>query len=171
VIARGRAECSPRAQTRSYPEGEDCCEGDGRYEVCGELVVPGGNAAEILEPTEGVLDQVAVAIAGAVVADRAFAAGASGDHRHGAGLTNGSAQRIGVISLVGQDIAGFAGTLEQPRSDGYVGDVPRRQGQCEGPADGVGESMDLGRLTAARGADRLRFRPPFPPKAERCALM
>ncbi len=170
--ARGQGHAGrARAQTRSYPEGEDCGEGDGGYEVCGELVVAGGNAAEVLEPTEGVFDQVSVAIAGPVMADRAFAAGAARDHRHGAGLTNGSAQRIGVISLVGQDIAGFASTLEQRRGDSDIGNVPRREGQREGSADGVGEGMDLGGLAAARGADRLRFRTPFPPKAERGALI
>lgn len=160
-----------RAQTRSYPEGKNGCEGDGGYEVCGELVVASGNAAEVFEPTECVLDQMSVAIAVPIMPDRAFAAGAARDHRHGAALTNGSAQGIGVVSLVGQHIAGFAGTLEQFRGDGDVGNIPRREGQREGPTDGVREGMDLGRLAAARGADRLRFRPPFPPKAERCALM
>jgi hypothetical protein len=46
------------------------------------------------------------------MANRSFAAGAARDHRHGAGLSNGSAQRIGVISFVGQDVASIAGTLE-----------------------------------------------------------
>jgi len=102
--------------------------------------------------------------------DRAFTAGAARDHRHGAALTNGSAQASASYPL-SEHIAGFAGTLEQFRGDGDVGNIPRREGQREGPTDGVGEGMDLGRLAAARGADRLRFRPPFPPKAERCALM
>lgn len=170
MMTTGRAPTT-RAQTRSYPEGKDGCEGDCGYEVCGELVVASGNAAEVFEPTECVLDQMSVAIADPIMPDRAFTAGAARDHRHGAALTNGSAQGIGVVSLVGQHIAGFAGTLEQFRGDGDVGNIPRREGQREGPTDGVGEGMDLGRLAAARGADRLRFRPPFPPKAERCALM
>lgn len=114
---------------------------------------------------------MSVTIAGPIMTDRAFAAGAARDHRHSASLTKGSAQRIGVISLVSQHIASFAGPLEQPRCDGDIGNVSRREDQREGPADSVGERMDLGRLATARGADRLRFRPPFPPKAERCALM
>ena len=101
-----------RVETRSNPEGEDCGECDGGEEVCGELVVSGSNAAEVLEPTEGVLDEVSVAIAGTIMANRSFAAGAARDHRHGAGLSNGSAQRIGVISFVGQDVASIAGTRE-----------------------------------------------------------
>ena len=104
--------CSARVETQSNPEGEDCGECDGGEEVCGELVVSGSNAAEVLKPTEGVLDEVSIAIAGSIMANRTFAAGAARDHRHGAGLANGSAQRIGVISLVGQDVARLAGTRE-----------------------------------------------------------
>ena len=69
-------------ETRLNREGEDCGECDGGEEVCGELVVSGSNAAEVLEPTEGVLDEVSVAIAGTIMANRSFAAGAARDHRH-----------------------------------------------------------------------------------------
>ena len=81
------------------------------------------------------------------------------------------AQGIGVVAFVGQDVAGAAGAGEQLRRDGDVGDVAGSERQREGAADDVGEDVDFGRLTAARGADRLSLRPPFPPKAERCALM
>jgi hypothetical protein len=39
------------------------------------------------------------------------------------------------------------------------------------PAEDVGDDLDLGRLSASRDTDRLRFGPPLPPWAERCALM
>jgi hypothetical protein len=67
---------------------------------------------EVLEPAEGVLDEVSVAIAGTIMANRSFAAGAAKDHGHGAGLSNGSAPRIGLVSLVGEDVASTAGTRE-----------------------------------------------------------
>jgi hypothetical protein len=35
----------------------------------------------------------------------------------------------------------------------------------------VGQRVDLGRTPAARAADRFAVRPPFPPPAERCALI
>lgn len=41
-------------------------------EVGGELVVAGGDAEEVVEAAEGVLDQVTAAIAVFVVVDRAF---------------------------------------------------------------------------------------------------
>jgi hypothetical protein len=70
-----------------------------------------------------------------------------------------------------QDVADAAGAGEEPRRDGDVGDVSGRERQRQGAADDIGEEVDLGRLAAPRGTDRLRPRAPFPPKAERCALM
>lgn len=40
------------------------------------------------------------------VADGALAAGAAGDHRHGARLAKRAAQRVGVISFIGEHVAG-----------------------------------------------------------------
>ena len=105
-----------------------------------------------------------------VVGDFALAVGATGDDRDGAGPAAGPAQVVGVVALVGEDVAGPVGAGEQGRRDGDIGDVARREDQREGAADDVGEGVDLGGLAAARGADRLRLRPPFPPKAERWAL-
>jgi len=56
---------------------------------------------------------------------------------------------------------------QERRGDGDIGDVAWRQDQREGPSEDVGKGVDLGGLAAARGADGLRPRPPFPPKAER----
>ncbi len=161
----------PRLQTRSQPERDEGCEGDGGEEVGCKLVVAGGHASEVLDPAEGVLDAVALSVAGLVVDDLALAANAAGDDRHGPCLAQGASERVGVVSLVSEHVAGPAGAGEQRGRYGDVGDVAGRQDQSEGASDGVGEGVDLGRLAAARGADRLRFRPPFPPNAERWALM
>ena len=66
--------------TQSKPEGDEGCDGGGGEEVAGELVVAGGDAAEVLEAAEGVLDQVPVAIAALVVMDGPLAAPSAGDH-------------------------------------------------------------------------------------------
>ena len=114
---------------------------------------------------------MAVAVAGLVEDDAAFSRAAAGDNGHGASLAQLTTERVGVITLVGQDISGAGGALQQRGGDGDVGDVARRQREGEGSADGIGEGVDFGRLAAARGPDRLRAAPPFPPNAERWALM
>ena len=82
-----------------------------------------------------------------------------------------SAQPVGVVALVGDQAADPAGRVGQHGwRGGDVAGVAGRQQQDAGPAEDVGEGVDLGGLAAARGADGLRLRPPFPPWAERCAL-
>jgi hypothetical protein len=114
---------------------------------------------------------MAVAVAIPVVGDLVLARDPARDDWHGPGLAQCSAKGVGVISLVGQDVASAAGAGQERWRDGDVGDVAGCESQRDGAADDVGEGVDLGRLAAARGADRLSTRPPFPPKAERWALM
>src|SRR4030095_4753407 len=112
-----------RVQTRSEPKGEDGGQGDGGEIVGCQFVVARGDAAEILEPAEGVLDQVTVPVAAFVVGDRAFARHAPGDDRDGVGPADGSPQSVGVVPLVGEHVAGGACVGEEPGGDGDVGDV------------------------------------------------
>ena len=109
-------------------------------------------------------------VSGLVIDDLALAVVASGDDGHGPGLAQGSSQGVGIIALVGQDVAGVRCAGEKSRGDGDVRDVAGRQDEREGASDDVSEGVELGGLTATRRADRLDFGPPFPPKAERWAL-
>ena len=77
---------------------------------------------------------------------------------------------VGVIALVGDQVARACCAVEQQACGLHVRDMARRQLEGVGPPERVGEGVDLGRLAAARETDRLIFRPPFPPSAERCAL-
>lgn len=113
---------------------------------------------------------MAVSVAGHVVGDLSLSVGSTWNDRHSSGLTQHPSQRSGVIALVGQHVACAPGAGQQTRRDRDVGDVAGRQDQCEGASDDVGEGVDLGRLAAPRRPDPLRPGPPFPPKAERCAL-
>ncbi len=113
---------------------------------------------------------MALTIAALVVDDAALSIDAAGDDRNCPGSAQRQPQGIGVVALVAEDMTGLAGAGEEGWGGGYVRDVSSCQRESEGPTDGVGEGVDLGRLAAAREADRLIFRPPFPPKAERWAL-
>jgi len=114
---------------------------------------------------------VPVPIALLVIADGALAAAAARDDGNGTGLAQRSAERVGIIAFVGQQIAGARAEAGEQLGRGLdVGDVARRQRQRVGAADDVGESVDFGGPAAARAADRLARSPPLPPKAERCAL-
>ncbi len=114
---------------------------------------------------------MAIAVAILVVLDLLLARDPAGDDGHGAGVADRSSQGVGVVPLVRQDVAGCGGAGQERRRDGDVGDVSGGERQREGAADDVGKEVNFGRLAAARGTDRLSFRPPFPPKAERWALM
>lgn len=113
---------------------------------------------------------MSLAVQGPVVEDLAFAVGSTGDDGDGSCFSQRSAQGVGVVALVGQDVASPGRAGEQGRGDGDVRDVAGREDQGKGAAGDVGEGVDLARLAAARRADTLDFGPPFPPKAERCAL-
>ena len=133
-------------------------------------MVAGGDAPEVLEAAEGVLDEVSCAIALLVVADRAFAVAPARNDGCRPGVAERAAQSIGVIALVGQHVAHAPGPLEESGCGLHVADVAGRQHQRIGAADDVGERVDLGRPAAARAIDRLDRAPPFPPNAARCAL-
>ena len=69
---------------------------------------------------------------GLVEDDAAFPRAAPVDHGNGAGLTQLTAERVGVMALVSQEVSGAPGAPEQRGGDGDVGDVARRQGEGEG---------------------------------------
>lgn len=79
-------------------------------------------------------------------------------------------EAVRVIAFVRQKIPGPFERCQKAGRRLDVGDVAGGQGEREGAAQHIGQGMDLGGVAAARGADALRLRPPFPPKAERCAL-
>lgn len=74
--------------------------------------------------------------------------------------------------------------VQKLRHTGQIVRLTRCQAQRDEPSGLAGQGMNLGRLSAfaskrlsangpsaARSPDRLRALPPFPPEAERCALM
>jgi len=60
--------------------------------------------------------------------------------------------------------------LEKRVCSGAVGNLPTREQEGDGPAESIGQGVDLRGATAPRATNRLRPFPPFPPAAHRCAL-
>lgn len=160
------ARCS-RVETQSYPECDEDCDCDGGEEVAGQLVVARCNAPPILDAAEGVLDQMPVTIAGLVIDDLALATDPAGNDWDDAGLAQVFADGVGVIALVCEKIARFTCPVQQQARRRDVRDIACGQFEGIGASEGVGERVDLGCLTTAGRSDRLVFRPPLPPWAER----
>ena len=78
---------------------------------------------------------------------------------------------VGIVSAVCDEPADRSGKIEKGGSDSDVVDVAGGQQQDARASLLVGQRVELARPAAARVADGLEERPPFPPAAERCALM
>ena len=153
-------------QTQSQPVRDDSCESDRGEEVGGELVIACRDAAEVLEPAEGILDEMALLVAGSVVANGRCPRAAARDDRNRSSFTDRIAQSVGIVALIGNDVACADGALEKRWSGTHVGDVSRRERDRVGAPD-VGERVDLGGLPNNKKKNRLRP-PPF--STERGAL-
>ena len=106
------------------------------------------------------------------MSDRAFAGARARDHRHDAGVAQIGPEPVGVVTLVGHETPDAAwGGRQHRRSGPHVTGIAWRQVDDSRAAEGVGQDMDLGGRPAPRGADRLVFRPPLPPWAQRCAFV
>ena len=81
------------------------------------------------------------------------------------------AQAIGVVSLVGDEALDGADCRDQRRRKRDVVGIARREQKDMRAALNVGQGVDFRRSPAARAADGLAKGPPFPPAAERWALM
>jgi len=88
-------------------------------------------AAQVLEPAEGVLDQVATTVALLVIADDALAVATAWDDGDSAGVTKRAAQPGGIVALVAlcaafasaEQVAHAPGPFEQGRCGLHVADI------------------------------------------------
>jgi len=81
------------------------------------------------------------------------------------------ADRVAVLSLVGQHDGAQCKIIEQDIGRAAIGNLTTRQQEAEWPAFAIGERVQLAVAAASADPDRLDERPPFPPPAERCAFM
>jgi len=76
-------------------------------------------------------------------------------------------QTVAVISGISRTPARRGQLCEKRQRQANIAPLPRRYFDREGTAKPIDDSVDLGRPAAARAANRLVLRPPFPPAAER----
>lgn len=118
----------------------------------GQLVIACGEATELLQVREQVLDQVARSIAMRVEGSRAAPIRAWRNDRLGAGLFDGLDQRIRVVSLVGDDGLHPGQCVDQGLGLGDVGLLGAAEREDQGIAQRIADQVDLGAPAAARAA-------------------
>jgi hypothetical protein len=139
--------------------------------VAGELVISGGYAPEVLEPAEASFDDVSTGIGAFVETMQGDAVGLVWNDGFGATIDDVGSQSVAIIALVGDERAHGRGECEHFGCNGDIGVVAGGQVKDMRPAVGIAQRVDFGRAPAARAADGLYLLPPFPPLAERCALI
>lgn len=143
---------------------------DGCGVVGCELVVSGGDAAEVLEPAEHALDEIAALVGFGVEGVMSLAGGVVGDHRQRAALDQEAADGVAVVSGVGSQAVGRLDGGDQVDGGAGVAELTGGDGQGDRPALPIDQGVDLRRASATRAAYGLGLRPPFPPAAQRWAL-
>ena len=130
-------------------------------EISGELVISGGDAAEVLEPAKAALDDISASVSAFVEAIDDDAIGFVGDD----GL--GAAKVVAVIAFVGEERAHGRRERQNIWRRRDIGIVAWGQVQDDRPAERIAQRMDFCRAASARAADCLIVLPPFPPEAHR----
>lgn len=140
-------------------------------EVSGKFVVAGGDSAPVFDPAPHALDPVASLVGPAIVGDRLGARCGRGDHGLGVLGRQPVAQMVGVIGAIGHEPPDRSGAVEKTGCDSDIVDVTGSQDEDARPALGIDERVELARAATPGLAERLLEGPPFPPAAERCALI
>ena len=136
-------------------------------EISGELVVSGGDAAEVLEPAEAALDDVSAFVGALVEAMDDDTVGFVGDDGLGAATSNFAAKVVAVIPFVGEERAHGRRERQNIGRRRNIGVLAGGQMQDDRSAERIAQRMDFCRAASARAADGLVVLPPFPPEAHR----
>src|SRR6266568_6298093 len=130
-------------------------------EVDGAAVVACGDVAKMLEFVEEALDPIAQRVGDGIMRNDEITRRFGGDDRLGAGFGDEVAQRIAIVSFVGDDATG-AEIGQQLRCGGDVMRLPASQDEAQGPTERVGDDMDLGGQSSSGTPQSLIAVPPFP---------
>src|SRR5215204_494383 len=121
-----------------------------------------GDAFEVFELTEEVLDQMAPLVHLSVEGERLGATRMLGDDNLGAAFIEVGDQRIAVEGLVGDQRSEGDAVDERWHAD-RVEALPREKDEAHEIAERIGESEDLGGHAAFGAANSLAMSPPFAP--------
>ena len=140
---------------------EQDCNGDELdcgEEVLSGLVVAGGDSSELFEFVEEPFDEVALLVECKIARSRVFAIALRWNHRGDLFALQEFNKAIGVERLVGDQRVGI-GVFDETRRGLQFMDLPLGQREGHRIAQGIDESVNLGRQPAARAPDRLIFAP------------
>lgn len=140
---------------------------NGSQEIPGELVVSGGDTAEVLEPAKASFDDISAFVGAFVEAMDDDAVGFIGDDGLGAATDDFAAKAVAVIPFVGEERAHGRSERQNIRRRRDIGILAWGQMQDDRPAERITQRMDFCRAASARAADCLVVLPPFPPEAHR----
>jgi hypothetical protein len=140
----------------------DRCEEVGR-----ELVVAGGNAAEVFQPAEHALDGIAPAVEHTAERWLEAAIGLGWNVRRGTPLIDRLAHRVGIVTTVCDQQRVRWEQRQQGEGGAAIGGLAAAESEGARTPVFVGQRVELGGASAPADADRLRPLPPFPPAAQR----
>jgi len=161
---------SARCGSGSDAPCDRCDDSYGRCEVPGEFVVACGDASPVLERAEHALDEGAVPVGDGVEGIGPAPGCIVGNDDAGATRGDAVSQWRGIVALVGDEFLADRRVGKQIGSNGDIRDIAGTEQEGAQPAYSVADGMDLCCAAAARAADCLGRRPPFPPAEARCAL-
>ena len=136
-------------------------------EIPGELVVSGGDAAEVLQPAEAAFDDISAFVGAFVEAMDDDTVGFIGDYGRGAATNDCAAKIVAIIAFVGEERAHGRRERQNIGRRRDIGILAWGQMQDDRPAERIAQRMDFCRAASARAADCLIVLPPFPPEAHR----
>ena len=131
------------------------------------MIVSRGDCAVDLEVTEHPLDAVALAVEALAVADRCGAVGFRRNDGFDTALLQIGADRVGVVSLVGEKrIRRLLRKIDQRVVSLAVRSFAWGEVERDGSASGITETMNFTGEPAPRATKSSLMSPPFPPAAE-----
>jgi hypothetical protein len=166
-----RATRRTRVQTQLNPPYESGDDADRGQEVTRQPVVARGDTPEVFQSAEGVLDAASFFVEAPVEAEWLLSVAAVGNDWLGSAIVQPQSQLGAVVGLVGDQAFRCFAYGDEPLRDRAVMRFAAGQEDGEKTAPSICACMDLCVAPASRAANCLLLLPPFPPAAERCALI
>jgi len=144
---------------------------DGSQKVSGKFVVASCDPPEILEPAETALDNITPFVGAFAEAVEGHPVGLVGNDGLCATIDDFGAKVVAIVASVPNEGRHGRRELQKGRPCGNIGVLAGSKMKCARSAIRVAQRVDFRGPPTARVADRLFMLPPFPPLAERCALI